>query len=73
MPRHTDREIAEALANDPEAVQRRWDAIRKIWRPLSDRIARLEPESSDLPPNREVRRKVLRYLAEHLEELGPPW
>ncbi len=53
------------------ALQRRWERIRKIWRPLFDRIALLEAEMPEVSTGGEVRRKVLQFLREHTEEIAP--
>lgn len=71
----TDREIAEALApasgEDTESLQKRWNRLRKIWRPLFERISLLEADVADVTMGNEVRRKVLHFVSEHPEEVAP--
>ena len=71
----TDREIAKALAlangETDEALQKRWDRIRKIWRPLFERISVLEAELPEVSTGNELRRKVLHFVSEHPEEVAP--
>ena len=66
-----DEEVAEAL--DVSG-----DAVKKIWRRIYERVAAVDPdllcdlpEPSALIRGKEKRRRLVRYLRYHLEELRP--
>jgi hypothetical protein len=66
-----DAEIAAALAVSD-------DAVKKIWRRIYERVAAVDPEllggatdPSELTRGKEKRRRLVRHLRYHLEELRP--
>jgi hypothetical protein len=66
-----DDEVAEALEVSG-------DAVKKIWRRIYERVAAVDhdllggvPERSALVRGKEKRRRLVRYLRYHLEELRP--